>query len=69
MGQKVKDLEKELALVIQKNQFAKEEITSLQKQLVERSQSHDTILKAIESKSTEYASAKDLAEEKIRLLE
>ena len=29
MGQKVKDLEKELALVIQKNQFAKEEITSL----------------------------------------
>ena len=69
LGQKVKDLEKELALVLQKNQFAKEETASLQKQLIERSQSHDTILKAIESKSTEYAAAKDQAEEKTRFLE
>ncbi len=54
---------------MQKNQFAKEETASLQKQLIERSQSHETILKAIESKSTEYASAKDQAEEKMRFLE
>ena len=61
LGSKVKDLEKEYALLEQKWMFGKEENQTLQRQLVERSQAHESILKALEDKSNEHAFAKETA--------
>jgi hypothetical protein len=67
-GSKVKELEKELALVEQKWRFGKEENQTIQRQLVERSQAHDSILKALEDKSSEHASGKETALQKLATL-
>jgi len=64
-GSKIKDLEKDYALLEQKWMFGKEENQTLQRQLIERSQAHESILKALEEKSDEHAIAKETALQKL----
>jgi hypothetical protein len=45
--------------------FGKEENQTLQRQLIERSQAHESILKALEEKSDEHAIAKETALQKL----